>query len=508
MSKPLILGLSASLRNARSKAGAETVLGELAKLGDREAFDAYIAEQANIHLEQFERAGRLEGKPFDELYRNLQRAGGNRGLSNSEIALMSALWGAQEEGAELGFIPLPDHFPADGVSKDLDDLKDRLREADGIILATPVYFGDRSSLAQRFVDMIREDDALRADLAGKIYAGVAVGAKRNGGQETTLIYAMSDMIQLGFLGVGNDSDTTSQYGGTGHAGDIGTMPKDVYGINTAIGTGRRIASVAHQMSLSSDHMIVDQPRLNIWMLQDRAGYMEDFVTKLVEERSDSISSQMLGLVSTDIRPCIACDICPIHVGPDSEYRCIIKRRQDGVAENHDDLLWGDVLVPAVYSPKDRKGLETVYQEFMERTRYLRRGDYVFTDRLVAPLLVTDVGAGDLMELRMMTSFMRHHTILMKPTIAYMHEGKLLNPEEVADNLSKTIAYGARLTAGRLAAADTEDQGTHYQPVGYVLAVVKDREEKTMTAREKAVAERNSGLVDEARSRLRKCESAA
>ena len=50
-----------------------------------------------------------------------------------------------------------------------------------------------------------------------------------------------DMLNLGLLTVGNDSETTSQYGGTGLAGDIGTMPQDDYGLETAMGTGRRIA---------------------------------------------------------------------------------------------------------------------------------------------------------------------------------------------------------------------------------------------------------------------------
>ena len=65
-------------------------------------------------------------------------------------------------------------------------------------------------------------------------------------------------------------------------------------------------------------------------------------------------------------------------------------------------------MPAVYSPRDRSGLESVYQEFMERTRYLRRGDYVFTDRLVVPLVVAELGSAEHLDIRMLTSFIRHH----------------------------------------------------------------------------------------------------
>ena len=226
MTKPLILGLSASLRAARSKAGAHQLVDEIAGLDSRDALDAFVAEQAKIHLDQFVAAGRAEGLPFDELYRRLKREGGLRGLSNSEVCLAVALWAARDKGAEVDHIALADHFPADGVANDVEALKAALRRADGIILSTPVYFGDRGSLAQRFIEMLRADEALRGDLEGRVYAGLAVGAKRNGGQETTLIYQMLDMLNIGLLAVGNDSETTSQYGGTGHAGDVGTMPKD------------------------------------------------------------------------------------------------------------------------------------------------------------------------------------------------------------------------------------------------------------------------------------------
>lgn len=508
MPTPRILGLSASLRNARSKAGAHRLGDEIAALSSRDELQAYLDEQANIHLGQFMEAGRKDGKPFDELYRNLQRSGGLKGLSNSEIALAAALWGARDKGAEISHIPLPDHFPASGEPQNLDELKAALRAADGIIVSTPVYFGDRGSLVQEFVEMIRADDELRADLEGKLYAGVSVGAKRNGGQETTLIYAMMDMLTLGFLAVGNDSATTSQYGGTGHAGDVGTMPKDKYGLDTAIGTGRRIASVAALLKVADEGALTDRPKMDFWVLQDRDGELGDRMAPFAKAIEAEAETRFLSLVDKTIRPCIACDICPTHVGPDGEYRCIIRRREDGVVDAHAELLKADVLVPALYSPVDRKGLVSVYQQFMERTRYLRRGDYVFTDHLVLPLVVTEVGSKEFLDLRMMTSFVRHHTVLVEPVVALVHEGKLLNPEEVSRGLERAARHGARLTVGRLAGASLGLEATHYQPVGYVLASAKDNETSTMTARERAVRERELHRLSEARRRLKTIDRAA
>ncbi len=90
-----------------------------------------------------------------------------------------------------------------------------------IIVSSPVYFGDRGSLVQSLFEFIESDPLLRQDMAGKIYGGLAVGAKRNGGQETTLIYQMLDMLDMGLLAVGNGHETTAQYGGTAKAGDVG-----------------------------------------------------------------------------------------------------------------------------------------------------------------------------------------------------------------------------------------------------------------------------------------------
>lgn len=503
--KPRILGLSASLRHARSRKGARDLLKEIAALEDIDALYRFVEEQAKIHLDQFVEAGRADGVPFDDLYRKLRGMGGTRGLSNSEICLAAALWAAQSQGAELNHIPLGDHFPADGRSRDLEALKQALRDADAVLLASPVYFGDRSSLSQRFIEMIRADHQLRRSLAGKVYAGISVGAKRNGGQETTLIYQMLDMLNLGLLAVGNDSETTSQYGGTAHAGDVGTAAKDRYGIDTSMGAGRRIARVAAQLKAASGAGLADRPKIGVWLLQDRNQEMATRLKPLLEAIEAPAELAFHDVTGQTIRPCLACDICPTHVGPDNEYRCIISKAGDGLKQLHDVLLQPDVLVPAMYSPVDRSGLKSVYQEFMERTRYLRRGDYVFTDRLVVPLVFAEVGADEHLDIRMMTSFIRHHTVLCKPVVGLIHEGTLINEKDVAAGLEQAVAEGRRLLAGRLASVSLNHASTAYNPVGYVLAQAKDHEAQTMTARDRAIRDRHRKLAEQARRRLRTAE---
>jgi multimeric flavodoxin WrbA len=472
--KPLILGLSASLRNRLSHDVSDAIVEDLKKLPTSEDLDTYI----NKHTQ------------------------GSRRLSNSGVCLFSALWAAFREGADIEHISLSDHFTSSGEAKDIDKIKAKLCRADGIILSTPVYFGDRSSLSQNFIEMIRSDNCLRESIAGKLYAGIAVGAKRNGGQETTLIYQMLDLLNIGFIAVGNDSITTSQYGGTGHAGDIGDMPNDRYGINTSLGTGRRISRVATLLKIASPDQLLDDLRVGFWVLQDRDDMAKRIMEGFLEQVGQGITFITPPLLDKHIRPCIACDICPTSIGPDEKYRCIITSSKDGMMDFHKNLILSDVIMPVLFSPKNRTGLISVYQQFMERTRYLRRGDYVFTDRLVSPFVFAEVGSNENLHIRMLTSFIRHHTVMIKPIIGWIHDGRLLNHDEVKKGLYNTFKYGRSLLTGRLNAVETNPDFTIYQPVGYVLSSKRNRQKETLDARERAMKTRLDHLIQQRNNRMK------
>ena len=53
MNKPRVIGLSASLRNSRSKSGSRDLVAEFDEISTREELDAYLSEQAKIYLDQF-----------------------------------------------------------------------------------------------------------------------------------------------------------------------------------------------------------------------------------------------------------------------------------------------------------------------------------------------------------------------------------------------------------------------------------------------------------------------
>ena len=339
-SAPKLIGIAASLRNARWGSGNHRLIEQLCEQPDKATAALVLADWI-----------RREGKDFLEIYRNLAKSNGQKGLSNSEVALAAALWAAQKEGVTIAHLSLAEHFNANGELRQKEQLREALLSADGILISGPVYFGDRGSLAESLIDFIARDRELSSSLEGRLYGGIAIGAKRNGGQETTLIYQMMDMLRLGLLAVGNDSDTTAQYGGTGHAGDVGTMHKDVYGIDTSMGIGRRMAKILQ--TLAAPQELASLPKALFLILEDADDIARHAVDTLVTRLRASAHSTVVDVTQRTIKRCIACDICPTNIGVDDVYRCIIKSENDDLGILHPDLLHHDAVIPVVASVSDR-----------------------------------------------------------------------------------------------------------------------------------------------------------
>src|SRR5262245_57487921 len=449
-----VLGVSCSLRNARYGQGSDRLIAEVRALADEAHLGAYLETQTKIRLDDFIAAGRGEDLSFDEIYRRLRKSRNDRGLSNSEAALVAGLWGACQSGADIAHCGLGDYFPMTGNAVNLDDLRERVLRSDAILISGPVYFGDRGSVAQECIDFLYNDRACAAHVRDRVYGGIAVGAKRNGGQETTLIYQIIDATNMNMLAVGNDTETTSQYGGTAVAGDVGTFHSDGYGIKTSIGTGRRVARVGRMLDLGrKHHQTLDKVRINIWLLQDMPNHRgRDLMLKLATELTAAqpkMEIRVLDFTEETIYRCIACDICPIRVGGPTEYRCIIKADKDLFHSRHTELIEADAILIGAYSPIDRHDARSVYQRFTERTRYWRRDEYLIGDRLVAPFVISEIGANQNLHIRMLTSFLRHHTVLHHPLIGMEFKGEVLNWKMLFDQALSFGQNAQALTAGRV-----------------------------------------------------------
>jgi multimeric flavodoxin WrbA len=423
---------------------------------------------------------------------------GDSGLSNSEVLLAAGLWAAHKEGAEIDRLSLAEHFTASGQQRHPEVLREKLLEADGLLISGPIYFGDRGSLAESLIEFIATDKELKEAMRGRVYAGLSVGSKRNGGQETTLIYQMFDMVNLGLLAVGNDSDSTAQYGGTGMAGDVGTVHKDSYGIDTSLGTGRRIARVLRLMR--SESTLQDKSRTLFLVLHDSKRIGERMVNWLATRYELEMHSTVVNLTSKHIKRCMACDICPSHVGQDEEYRCVINSLNDHMRDLHKKLLYHDLIVPVYVSSHDSVAGSN-YQSFIERTRYLRRSDYIWNDIMVAPLVLEEPGGYRLLPIRMLTSFVRHQSIMAKPMIGYLDNEEVTNRQHIEKDFSRTLSLTRTLAAGRLVLGQETAVSRRYNQIGYVLSADKDQEDERMQRRREAGEARRNRLIKDAERRL-------
>lgn len=467
----IILGLSGSLRNARVSSKS-SICDDIRGIVSKDELIDYLKAQSKILVEAYLDANEGNEASYLEVYEKLRKLARDQGLSNSEAALVCGLWGANRKGCDVDYASLARFFPSDGQVRYPEELKNKILACDGLLISGPVYFGDRGSLVQSFIEFCYSDDDILKHLKNKTYAGISVGAKRNGGQETTLVYQMLDMANMGMLSVGNDTETTSQYGGTVVAGDIGKLVDDLYGIDTCISTGRRIAHVS-QLEEATRHIVpTGKIKIHMLLLQDsldRKGltYFKKWIEAATKEFPHA-EIVLWDILSKNISRCIACDICPIDVGKAEDYRCIINKKDDFFVNYHKEILDADALLLCAFSPSNRKELLSNYQQFMERTRYIRRDNYQFSDLLVTPFVVSELSARQNIHHRMTTSLIRHQTILSHPLIGMINNEILINEQELRDNSFKFIE-----TATKLAMGTVENIAENiYQPVGYVISKQK------------------------------------
>ncbi len=115
-----------------------------------------------------------------------------------------------------------------------------------IVVGTPVYFGNMSSLCKAFLDHCMVFRQQSFALSGKVGGVVAVGAGRNGGQELTLQSVQAALMGQNLIIVG-DGQPTSHFGAT-LINTKDDISQDEFGIGTAKNLGRHVAEVALKLA--------------------------------------------------------------------------------------------------------------------------------------------------------------------------------------------------------------------------------------------------------------------
>ncbi len=181
---------------------------------------------------------------------------------NSALLLGKAMNAAAAEGARTELFHVADVLqgltmpfcntccnPCEGActrDNNLGIAYNQLRKADGLIIASPVYFGTVSGQLKAFWDKSRVLRKERA-LVNVVGAALAVGGSRFGGQETTLRAIHDIMLVQGMTVVGDGLFAAD----AGHQGVCAQRPagEDEYAIKRAEITGRRVAEVARATSV-------------------------------------------------------------------------------------------------------------------------------------------------------------------------------------------------------------------------------------------------------------------
>lgn len=164
-----------------------------------------------------------------------------KGVAPGEIEVeLIELAGLKIPGELAAGIPLEDgqrdDFPA--VAKKLSD-----PAVIAILVGTPVYFANMTSLCKAFLDrcgMFRKNSFA---LSGKVAGVVAVGGVRSGGQELAIQSVQAALFCHEMLIVG-DGRPTGHFGARLWNDGNDDISKDEFGVKTAQNLGRHVAEVA------------------------------------------------------------------------------------------------------------------------------------------------------------------------------------------------------------------------------------------------------------------------
>jgi len=402
-------------------------------------------------------------------------------IANSEILAGAVLLGMKSIGAQVDYFPLKRLFPRMDMpannpddelgvdtlsldSKQLERLKARIASADGIVLVSPTYFGDRSSVANKLFQIIKRYDLIK----NKVFGAVSVGAKRNGGQETTIIYSLFEALNQYALVVGN-SPPTAQYGGTAVGGKKGSVIRDDnVGLETSFGTGARVAHVSNILNNKFNNGIDEKIRVSVLVTIDNKKqflylFLKDYLKRL-EKAVPNVEFRLENVLKLTIYRCLACDTCPQKYSASGEHlsrpRCVIKNSDDGMESLRKVFSDSDGIVIAGLNISEE--LVYRYQVLMERTRYIRRNNFELTNKLITAFCFNQVGSeNSLHSLKTITSYIRHNSIIHKPIEVFMHKDKIIS--DGVEDFKHFVRCAEKIAAG---VKKVSPLGVEYVPKGY------------------------------------------
>ncbi len=163
--------------------------------------------------------------------------------SRIEVELIE-LAGMKIDGSLAAGLP-----PAPGQKDDFQKLVPKLSDpkVKGIIIGTPVYFANMTSLCKAFLDRCIAFRKNNFALSNKVAGVLAVGGARNGGQELTIQSVQAALLCQEMIIVG-DAKPGARIGATVWNDGKADVTRDEFGMTTARNLGIRVAETALQLA--------------------------------------------------------------------------------------------------------------------------------------------------------------------------------------------------------------------------------------------------------------------
>lgn len=128
------------------------------------------------------------------------------------------------------------------IEDDMQYLTKKVHDADGIVMGSPVYFGDMTGLAKSFIDRLRPLRNIHS-FKFKVCGALSCGGFRNGGQETTIHSIYDFFLIQGGIVVG-DNRPTAHFGATG----VGDTSEDNVALETCDNLASRMVDVLKRIN--------------------------------------------------------------------------------------------------------------------------------------------------------------------------------------------------------------------------------------------------------------------
>lgn len=369
-----------------------------------------------------------ESSDIDNLANKLKFLAKNDELSNSDIGVACASYGASSEGAIINLVRLNQVINVEGrVNNDGFETVDKIIEdGDGIIIGSPLHFGNSSSYVMRFMELLSQQKQLA--LLDKVVGFSLVGARRNGGQEAGNIFGLLESSQLGACVVG-DGPPFSQSGGILESRRPLDGLNDIEGIKSNFNIGRRVVRARKIINPSGTPPNSENTNYKITIIVDSNKtelLAREQITSYVAKQG--ISCEVLNLEKYKVERCIGCSECPVST--EHFYKCII---DDDMKEIERLMVNADGFI-VFLEAKSCLWSSYYWQTFVERLRYLRRGDYKLANKPVWSMQLCSDSFSSPFHVRILPPVFKHDMIFVGPSLNIYHE------ENFQNDTTRSILY--------------------------------------------------------------------